>query len=67
MAVRVNQFGREMDKDRKGKSLEQLVKRAAEISSTTRKTDKFQKPSLGDKIILALLRARKKASSKGGK
>lgn len=67
MAVRLNQYTRELEKNiSKGKTLEQAHKRSAAISSTTRKPDKFHKPSFGDKIILALLKKGKAKSGKGG-
>lgn len=63
MAVRTSQFGRGIDKNKK--SLSATFKKAKAVSSVTRKTDKFDKPSLGDKVILGLLRAKKKLT--GGK
>lgn len=60
MGVRRYHFGREMDKSTKGKSLQATFKHAKAVSSVTRKPDKFDKPTIGDKIILALLRGKKK-------
>jgi hypothetical protein len=42
--------------DKKGKSLQSTYKGAVQKSSVTTKPDKFDKPSAGDKVILALLR-----------
>lgn len=54
MAVRASSFGRQMDK--RGKSLQSTYKRAVRKSSVTTKPDKFDRPSAGDRIILALLK-----------
>ena len=65
MAVRTSTFGRQMDK--KGKSLSATHKRAVHKSSAATKPDKFDKPSAGDKVLLALLRAKGKVFGKGKK
>ena len=63
MGVRVSQFGRLMDK--KKKPLAATVKRAAKISSVTRKPDKFQRPTTLDRIILSLLKFKRRDLTKG--
>lgn len=70
MAVRVSQFGRQMDKDMKGKTMEAQMRRAGHVAGTTTATDKYHQPSMGDKVILGLLRFKKRDLTKkkaGGK
>jgi len=62
MGQRRNQFGRLVDVNTK--SLQSNMKRATALSSTTRKPDKFDKPSAIDKVLLAILRAVKKKRGK---
>lgn len=57
MGVRANQYAREIEKNiSRGKTTEQAHKRSAALASTARKPDKFDTPTIGDKIILGLLR-----------
>lgn len=65
MAVRRYQFGKQMDK--KGKTMGSNMKRASTVSSVSRKPDKYDMPSIGDKIILGLLRAKKRITGGGKK
>ena len=61
MGVRAGQYAREVERNlAKGKSTEAPHKRAAALSSTSRKADKFDKPSFMDKTILAILKFKKK-------
>ena len=66
MAVRLNRYTKELEKNTaKGKPLEAAHKRSAALSSTARKVDKFDKPSMMDKIILGILKFKKKDLTKG--
>jgi len=66
MGVRSWQYGREIDKE--GKSLSATHKRAVHKSSMATKPNKFNRPSTGDRLILALLKALKsKKKVKHGK
>ena len=68
MGVKASQYTRELEKNiSKGKSAGAAHKRAAALSSTARKVDKFDKPSMMDKIILGILRFKKKNSTKKNK
>ena len=68
MGVKASQYTRELEKNiSKGKSAGAAHKRAAALSSTTRKADKFDKPSRMDKIILAILRFKKKITPQENK
>jgi len=65
MGVRASQYARELEKNiGEGKSLRRAHKRAAALSDVSRKADKFDKPSMTDKVILAGLRAVKRLRRK---
>ena len=65
MAVRVKQYGMELEREiGKGKSLDSSHKISAMRSQTGSKGDKFDRPSTVDKVILALLKAKKKVTKK---
>lgn len=64
MAVRMSQFGRQMDKEMKGKSMEGQMKRAGSVAGTTTAKDKWQQPGMVDKIILAALKFKRKDLTK---
>ena len=52
MAVRASQYARDLERNiSKGKTLSQAHKRASSTSSTTRKVDKYDKPSMSDRVL----------------
>jgi len=64
MAVRAKQYAMELERELgKKKSLTRSQKVSAMRSKAGSKADKFDRPSIGDKIILALLRRKKKGKS----
>ena len=66
MPVRMSQYGKEMDKETKGKSLEALHKRAVHKSSLMTKKDKFDQPGLMDTMMLGVMkRMRRRAGGPG--
>jgi len=65
MAVRGKQYAMELEREiGKGKSLGSSHKISAMRSKAGSKRDKFDRPSTIDKVILALLKAKKKITKK---
>ena len=56
MAVRSSTYGRQMDKSPAGKSAMAQHKRAVHMSSTMTKEDKYDKPSLTDRVMLGMMK-----------
>ena len=64
MSVRVSQYGKQMEKTPAGKSAMAQHKRAVHMSSTTTKEDKYDKPSLVDRVMLGMMKLGKGKGTK---
>jgi len=65
LSVRVKQYATGLERETgKGKSLDNAHKVSAMRSQAGSKGDKFDRPSTMDKVILALLKAKKKVTKK---